>query len=1226
MLSMHQNTIEILAKLDQVMTSDQAHVTIEQVNPVDGSVSTTDAPTIGNFMARLQNLEQSMNVLTGISGNPVAVHVANNAYKRLILADVNLEPNDITAVNAVSTFRSDKNWFFDSMMNPSLSVEFDLTGKVQQSVRKVQSRRFIVRFSKDADGVLTDAGQVRELEFNTRYKGNNNIDITDFVAWLTSPAEGLQNRSNPLVDDQVFDLLPHRLKYNGSFNVLGTELDTLNRKLWYKLDTLNYQDVGNPYAAPSTVQLAVGDEVAVTPNIADQSATTVYTVAEISTVTTDNRVRFERKSGQDPIPVRNNALKMYSPVVYDKRVRITIGYDECNVIFVKPLHADNNILSLNWSKGVGFFTNDLRLDTSTGTSLADYYVSTVYDYGAVLQDLVAKKIPNLQGVQPLPPNLVKDNFKVVQINKHLTDSTDADGIRALYQTMVTYRGEVDALQAAVSNKQKEISTKNYASDADRTADIAELAQLSEQAKSKNTLMASVLQKILQQKKNVNDIAPKFRARGFWAMPEAIQAASTQDQEVVQFEIQYRYSAKSGSQPQTDQFTVAAPLSTSEYVATNRGTSAAGADNTTDNATAGKPLTASFSTWNRYMSELRQRTYNDDGSYTWVAEDLSNTDSPNINQLDVPISQGEIVEIRVRSLSEVGWPDAPLTSEWSEIIPLEFPDEFNSLLNNDDFILSEAAQEDQRLRFVRELEILGIIKHVSTSFTVGDKYYAHSAVDIASGFLDANNNIINVYDYLRKMQAEIDALKESVSRAKGELRVRLFKGDFSQPVSNYSELNFKINLEDYAEVGKFGPSYNTQDPKNVRTYVNKTYVIDDYFLVVDNTAAENALGLFSTRSYDPATSGSTGTPFAFPVSTSSPTTDPAQPLWVDNNDSLLVNTTAAGNRGQTDNQWLWLQHSNTVGGRLYGSDSSSDAVTSTGKYTAITTDGINIGLPASSTGTQDQTKLSLLDANAWVSGTKGQMGLTVHPMVPALSNIVDTGTDKTRLVLPGDANQVKIPLKIYAKFDLFAYSSDLFGTTDANWLRIVDGNTGSSGSVSYAVITVNWPPAENNTKPYIPIHVGDYIMVDSISIPGMNNIPMRVIERRVNYTGGRGPNTGYNDIGLVLDYPTTLGPQGGRIIWVGKDLSNVQDYPNINNNGRDTTATGDNSGIIQSFVKPSESAAVSQMYTIKSQSAVPRVMKKSLRFFLEPSSLARPFEFTVNFEVTQFKNVAISRGI
>ena len=61
--------------------------------------------------------------------------------------------------------------------------------------------------------------------------------------------------------------------------------------------------------------------------------------------------------------------------------------------------------------------------------MEQFYIDYIYDYGLVLNGLVAKKTPNSLAGTPNAPDLVSDNFRVVQINKHLTDTPDANLIK-----------------------------------------------------------------------------------------------------------------------------------------------------------------------------------------------------------------------------------------------------------------------------------------------------------------------------------------------------------------------------------------------------------------------------------------------------------------------------------------------------------------------------------------------------------------------------------------------------------------------------------------------------------------------------------------------------------------------------------------------------------------------------------------------------------------------------
>lgn len=366
----NQNTIEILTKLDQSLHSNDSYVTVTMLDS-NGKQVNAQFPTIGFFKQELDRIAKAVRILSGIEGNAAAIQIASNAYKRIITADLNLEPKQIKDLQPVTIFKTNPNWIFDSFLNPKISVEIDLTDKIEQNIKTIQSRRFIVEFDKqvtlDANNeevvTLTTLGQQRLTEFEAKYKGKADIDMIEFVTWLDSP--GVINRvDDTLIDEDYFRIEPNRLQYKGNFTVLNTEVDTLNKKLWYILDTLTYYDVSDLESSPKPVQLKIGDLVNVNPNVAGVSSTTVYKVLEISTITSDLRVRFEQLYGEEPIPVRLSALAYYSQVVPTRKVRVSVGFDEYNVTFIRSVDDDNNLIGKDWSPGIGYWTNELRFASS----------------------------------------------------------------------------------------------------------------------------------------------------------------------------------------------------------------------------------------------------------------------------------------------------------------------------------------------------------------------------------------------------------------------------------------------------------------------------------------------------------------------------------------------------------------------------------------------------------------------------------------------------------------------------------------------------------------------------------------------------------------------------------------------------------------------------------------------------------------------------------------------
>jgi hypothetical protein len=114
-------------------------------------------PTVGKLQKDINVLNNNVKRLSGLNDNSVHI-IDGQSTKKIFLSDLNREPNKIDFLNTVNQFNSTNNWFFESLMNPMLSVNFDLTDKVESSVDGVISRRYIVKFERDNENNLTDAG------------------------------------------------------------------------------------------------------------------------------------------------------------------------------------------------------------------------------------------------------------------------------------------------------------------------------------------------------------------------------------------------------------------------------------------------------------------------------------------------------------------------------------------------------------------------------------------------------------------------------------------------------------------------------------------------------------------------------------------------------------------------------------------------------------------------------------------------------------------------------------------------------------------------------------------------------------------------------------------------------------------------------------------------------------------------------------------------------------
>jgi len=546
---------------------------------------------------------------------------------------------------------------------------------------------------------------------------------------------------------------------------------------------------------------------------------------------------------------------------------------------------------------------------------------------------------------------------------------------------VALKNEIRQIQEAIDDRNKKIKVTKFTSTAERKKFELEIDDLNKKKVSKSKLMSTTVQEILDLSKTpTTKVEPKYRLRGFWNIPEAVVTRGTTPQEVIQFRIQYRYVSKDGKEPTVETF------------------------NVTQNNTQ---KTAAFSNWNEFKTDARKRTYNPaTGEYKWEIEDVTSADTPNINQLDLSIQSNEKIEIRVKSISEVGWPDLPTESDWSDVLTIEFPDDLNNVLNENDFILKAATSEDLKIKVSQELSAKGLDDHLSDTIVVNNLTFHHESNKILSGFKDENGVALDLYNYLKSLQERISSLEEKIKRVKGELEVVILRNNQEFIAANGSETTFNIDCEDYLD-----PFTGSGIPTG-RVYANNIYVIKDFVVKIRNKSTSSPLGLLSNRTYLQNPSYyNTGAP---------------QTFWVNDHDELITSDTSGQTRTQLNNQYIWMVNYDSIIdssvtklseniGNLFATN-VSNSITS-----VLGSNEYNVGFNESSILSFVGNNKSLLDPSKWIDSTVSvssttKLLTTIHPVVPNLESIVETNSEKVKTVNTGDNNATILPINIYFKMN------------------------------------------------------------------------------------------------------------------------------------------------------------------------------------------------------------------
>ena len=740
-LRLQSNSLEIINGLNEVAISTNQTVTI-QVLDENGLPQTINIPSYGYMSGEIQRLDNNIRSLAGLSDTFSTVRNPDGTYSQIYKAKTLKEPNRITGLQVPDTFNVRDNWFFESFLSPLLYVKVNITGKIPDNTDRMVVKRIIANTQTTAQKDF----------FDTQLKGRNDISHDSFISAL----EGFG--ISYFTDEEVIDLPLRTIRYVGSFGVInyiddqivqqdsaGNSVQTTVRN--YKLTTLNYTD---------TTSTVTDGEVLKNKDVLSTPDGTRYQVTSVNV--SDSTVQLKRLSGYQPVSIGSNSLSVSSTNFGQRYIDVNVGNDERQGVFFKTIDDDFNIVGAIWSTGVTFWTGELETTTTDGSvvDMKTYYSDSVSDFGNLFIGLAKEKtITAVEGLVPNIPLITADSFNVVQINKQITDSTSAKTIDDKLKLKTSIKSEIDSIDQAIQQTKLQINNLNsgkssgsgssFSTFTDQKSTLENnLKSLTQERSNKSELYASLVNEVATLTQDVPQVMekPKYRVRGFWPIPNPKYNQEIK-QEVVQFKVRYRYLSDSGASQPSDQI---------EY---------------TDKD--GLKKNAAFSNWAEYKTPERKKVYDPNkGYYVWATEDPSNADAVNINQLDIPITKGEKVEIQIASVSEAGWPQNPLVSDFSSSVIISFPDNLN--VNGASDTLLKNNEDSAVVKVQQNLNSQGLPQHLSEQFTDGNVTYFHNSTNIASGFYTNTGAIISLFDKIRELQSDIQLLKAQINNTKGLLVV------------------------------------------------------------------------------------------------------------------------------------------------------------------------------------------------------------------------------------------------------------------------------------------------------------------------------------------------------------------------------------------------------------------------------------------------------------------------
>lgn len=708
-----KNTADVLAlaeAFNEALSSTEAEIRVTEDIAL---------PSFSNVVKRVNRAEDTIAKFTQGKG---VVETDDGTYRKIKVTNISRPPETITDLNEINTFAINPNWFFESLQYPRCVVKLNLKGKIDDSADRVYVNRVIL----DANALVGTTYETVTDYYNANIL-NQNLGYTSLIALLNQD-------SVPYREDRDEIKLPLTYeKYKGEFGVTEIRLVKDEKgfsRTWYYLDNITYSLVDeNGIEQSNGYIIAVGDYL--------RFNNSLYKVTKI--VQDQKRVQLEYAVGYEAVGA-GDILELYNEPFSEKIIDIGIGINEIDIIYVKGVNEDFNLISRDWSSPISFITNNLQFADNANINFATYYAENVADFGKEwIAQAKEKQIHAYNGLTPYAPVINADDLRVVQINTQLDATLDKETYNQLTSEIASTKSNITATRNTISSN-KDLLIQSTSSD-ERT-NIQNLINTdTETLNSLTTQYNSLVEELntLLNESGAIDYTPKYHIRGFFPIPQSRfldEQSRSGEQAVIGFDIMYRYL-------HTDETGV--KLNTYEYTTSNDAIQ-----------------TGVFTDWNMMTSAILTKVYDDEqGVYVWKNESTADGTKININQIDIPIRSGEKVEIKVRSISEAGYPYNPVKSDWSPSVIISFPEN----LTSDDSVTTilETVKSDMTAVVLQQtMSAAGVYTHLADS----NSTYKHTSKNISytDSVTDASGNTTLTEMSLQDKIEALSRIKEELTNA------------------------------------------------------------------------------------------------------------------------------------------------------------------------------------------------------------------------------------------------------------------------------------------------------------------------------------------------------------------------------------------------------------------------------------------------------------------------------
>lgn len=742
--SMYQNAINMLTAINQSLSTKASEITVN-IADTDDTTSTVRIPSFLYLENKLEQLDNNFSNLFNMPDSGEAwFNKSSNMYKlEMVRANTAPEKPTFTSNNIYASLKD--NTFLKDLVSPRtfLKINIDnISDRIEQMFMKK-----IVIYTED---------------LYTKLNSLNAVTYNDYVAALYNYTKGTDYEEY----DSVIDLPIRKDTFESEFQIVsipdltdegGTNpwtntVSGNHSHLTYKLvlNTLSYTSVDD---STSEYNLKAGDDIC----LGDEMV--VYKVKSVDTK--NNSVIIEEVVGHVALQTYDEntsmVLHIYNsgytdyhyaevPLEENRFICIFLGTVRNNI---RSILSDGYLVDLSTIYMKDSYGNDIVDSAGNKVDYITYYNQYCTNIGDLILGLTESAYPQLSNYTAdvlsqlqtsesiktaVSATIDAENIlKVVPINKHLTNDGTSEEIISLHSQKNNINAQLSTLQDNINETYNKLINTDFSQDTTTTR--SEMQTTLDRYYTQRTQMQkqlnAVIDNIASKSSTLNSMGAdiKYRVRGITdvdALETLIHSTADVKCDIVGCEVEYKYKSTSAD--------------TSSLTVINSST---------------------FTDWNRLDNIDRQRelVFNSTlQSFTLDFTEYGSTD--NIikwNQVDIPITSGEDVVIRVRYKLNVGQPFINIYTPWSDEITVIFPGEYNEDVELKT-ILEENNDDAVSAAFSKKLIDEGYEEHVTNKVVSSEQTFYHDADHIYSGFNTSENNLISLRTKLNEMVNDIDKYK------------------------------------------------------------------------------------------------------------------------------------------------------------------------------------------------------------------------------------------------------------------------------------------------------------------------------------------------------------------------------------------------------------------------------------------------------------------------------------